>query len=585
MRGGFIVTRMFLQGAVLIVSLLLTPVLCLSGDKSIPSEDVAIAEHSTITLTVPLADSLFWKVPVAVVNEEPVTVKDLKDAVEVSGKPPEDSAAREQWYADLVKRLVTTVLIADEAREMGIDQLPEVTKTVESFEREQLVDLLLAEQVKDIKADNAEVEKTYRDMVTDYKLTSLVFDNEATAKKIRKEIEAGTDFDKVVEQVTADGTAKAVERSFTAKVKDLLPEVAKAVSSMEPGTVSPVIWLPSAKAGGFAIIRLEEVKRNDDPKAREEARNQVIARKKNMALQSYHSGLAKKYVKVNEKLVDAVDFESAKPGFQKLLKDKRVLAQVKGQKPVTVGDLAEAFKYKYFHGLDEAIKNKKVNKQKKAALGELIGRRVLRAEALRQGIDKTDEYKRMVKNYERTIIFSTFLQKVIAPEIAVSMEETKQYYDDHPSEFTYPEMLRVYSLAFAKAEDAQNALEALQKGAEFSWVKSTADGQITEADKNLIVFDGTPILTDTLSKGLQKTLTGVHSEDYRLYKAEDGRFYVLYIGEVIPKKLQPFEEAGKSIQQKLFGEKVKGAIDQWGDKLRKSSDVRVFVAEAPGATK
>ena len=42
-------------------------------------------------------------------------------------------------------------------------------------------------------------------------------------------------------------------------------------------------------------------------------------------------------------------------GFEVLLKDKRVVAEIKGEKPITVGELTDYLKQQIYHGVGMAI--------------------------------------------------------------------------------------------------------------------------------------------------------------------------------------------------------------------------------------
>ena len=55
--------------------------------------------------------------------------------------------------------------------------------------------------------------------------------------------------------------------------------------------------------------------------------------------EKYYDGIIKRYATVDQALLKSLDFEAKVPGIAALEKDKRVVAQVKGGKDVTVADL------------------------------------------------------------------------------------------------------------------------------------------------------------------------------------------------------------------------------------------------------
>ena len=163
---------------------------------------------------------------------------------------------------------------------------------------------------------------------------------------------------------------------------------------MKVGSVSPIIPIQS----GFVILRLEAIRYTDDPDAMKLARDEALKRKKVQALKDYSNALIKKYVKVNQDTLGRIDYESKTPGFEALLKDKRVIAEIRGENPITVGELTQHLKQQFYHGIEEAIKTKKLNSRKASTLDEMIYKRVFRKEAIRLGLDKTESYKNKVKN-------------------------------------------------------------------------------------------------------------------------------------------------------------------------------------------
>jgi parvulin-like peptidyl-prolyl isomerase len=48
---------------------------------------------------------------------------------------------------------------------------------------------------------------------------------------------------------------------------------------------------------------------------------------------------------------------------------------------------------------------------------------------------------------------------------------------------------------------------------------------------------------------------------------------------VIPAKPQPFEEAKKNIAKAVFDDKLKKAVEEWAEKLRAASDVKIYLKD------
>jgi parvulin-like peptidyl-prolyl isomerase len=351
------------------------------------------------------------------------------------------------------------------------------------------------------------------------------------------------------------------------------PAIGKAIDVLAVGSTSPVISLKS----GFVVLKLEAIRYPDDPAARAAAEQIVLTEKRKEAVTAFDKALKEKYAKVDHPLLKSLDYESDKPGIEAMLKDRRVLAQIKGEKPVTVAELTEALKFQFYHGTAMAAERKRLNAKKEQVLDGLLHRKVFRKEALRLRLDTTDSYKREVREYEQAALFEAFLRKAIAPDVKLTEGEVKAYYDDHRSEYTSPEMMRIQSLVFGDRMSAENAVASLQKGADFQWVASHADAQIPPGTKGVLSFDGRPIMTTELPEGVRKAVAGARSGDARVYASPEKHFYVLAIARVVEAAPQPFEQVRGEIAQKALAAKVQQAVEEHAEKLRALSDVKVYL--------
>jgi parvulin-like peptidyl-prolyl isomerase len=513
---------------------------------------------------------------VASVNDEPITLDEFDHALASLHKGAASGKKMGKGdEAELLQRLINARLIIQEAQKIGLDELPEIKNMVDVYARVTLREELMDWAAKDVKPDEKEVEKLYRDAVKEWKLSSMMFEKEDDAKKMIEQLNAGKRFDDLLKAFIAAGKAKAGEETQYLKPKELNPQIVGVVSKMKPGSVSPIIHLPS----GFVIVKLQDVRYPDNAEEKERARAEALNKKKLQVLKNYNNSLQKKYVRVHKDVLDRLDFEAKEPGFQKLLKDARVLADIKGDKPITVADLSQALRQQLYHGADQAIEAKKINAKKMPAFDDILYKRVFRREALRLGLDKTESYTYKVKEYEDSVIFGAFVQKAVVPDVKLNDTELRTYYEEHIAEYTLPEMMRIEGLAFGKRADAEGAIEKLRKGTDFQWLSANAEGQADKNNKEILRFEGKLLTTKDLPEGVQKTVSGARSGDLRLYAGQEGYFYVLSMREVISSKPKPFEEARPDVAQKVFNEKLRKAMDEWTGKLRAASDIKIYLKQ------
>ena len=523
--------------------------------------------HSAMGQALPVIKG---KKTVATVNDEPITLEEFSREL-LSLKAAGDKKKEDE----LLKRLINTRLIIQEARRMGLDELKELKERVDVFARQTLRDELIERQVKNIKPDEKEVERLYREAIKEWKIKSVLFEKEENAKAMEDALKGGKGFDEALKKSLSDRKGKGSEEGNYLKEKELLPEIAEAVSKMKIGSTSSVVKIKT----GFVIFKLEDVRFPEDPKVKEQVRMVLLRQKQKEAFAKNEKALKAKSVKVNDPLLKSLDFESKEQGFEKLLKDKRAVAEIKGEKPITVGEFAEYMKQQLYHGVERAVESKRLNKRKDQILEEMLEKRVLRKEALRLGIDKTEGYKNKVKEYENSLIFGAFVAKAVAPDIKLNEEELKAYYDQHMKEYSYPEMMKIKSLAFSKRENAEKAIVNLRQGTDFQWLKANAEGQVDKNTKGVLDFEGNLLTTKNLPENVQKAVSGAKSGDFRLLANPENYFYVLSIQEVIPPRPQPYPEVREQIAKKIYNEKIIKAVEEYADKLRAVSDVKIYLKD------
>lgn len=156
----------------------------------------ASADVMTIRVKVPLFSPLFAEFPVATVNDEPITVNDLNASLEtVHEGMAEGTQAPRRNFTDILNRIITSKLIIQEGRNIGLDQQEQPKEMIDTFSRKLLREMVLKDHVKDMRPDPKEVEKRYGQLNVEWTFSTLIFKDEADAKKARKALDNGTSFD------------------------------------------------------------------------------------------------------------------------------------------------------------------------------------------------------------------------------------------------------------------------------------------------------------------------------------------------------------------------------------------------------
>jgi hypothetical protein len=543
--------------------------------------------RSSTTITVPLGSTAHDDLSVAVVNDVPITVEDLKSTIAAAheerheegdaGKNDEPTRAAKIDFNELLQRLINVQLVIQEAMTIGLDELPEVKGPIDIFSNVSLRSLLREDVAKDVKVSEDEVEKVYRENIREVKTNTAFFVKEKDAKKAVREIKAKKSFDEVIAKGKKAGAVKTTESGNYIKFKDLNPVIASALSTMKVGSVGPVtkIVLGDGKTY-FAVFKFEDDRMLENPEAKEQARQTVLQTKIDKAMETLRESLYKKYVKVDKKLIESLDYGPNGEGLEKLLEDQRVAVEIEGDQPVTVAQLSEAMQEKFYHGMKNQ-KGEKLIKTKYDVLESVIEKRLFIREARKRGLDRTATYKNMVEEYERGMLWGAFIQKVVARDVKLKDEDLKAYYHDHASDYQSAKMVKIRSLAFGTKADAIAALEKLRKGADFNWIKANVEGRLDTSPEDLMISEDQLVPLDAINPDVQKALAGVNAEDFRLYESPQEHFYILYITEMVPPQQQPFEQVSQGIRNKVFFIKLNEALSEWIRKLKESAVIKVYL--------
>jgi peptidyl-prolyl cis-trans isomerase C len=511
--------------------------------------------------------------PIAKVGSDVVTLRDLGEAIaSAHGAHDPSSRGGAKDFSPLVDRLVDVRLVFLEAQAMGIVELPEFKASVEQFTENALRESLKRKVAQRAKVDPKDVERAYQDSVREWKVRAVMFEKESDARELEAAVKGGASFDELANQALKDKKAKGATEPESFPESKMLPEILAVVKKLPTGAVSEATKVP----GGFAVLRVDAVGYPEDPQARVKAAAEAREAAQNRVVQRYVVSLIEKNVKVDKKLLKAVDYDGPGVNLEALGKDRRVLARLAGEKPFTVGDLTKMLEKKNFHGAQRAAESKRLNRQKEPALHSFLAGRLLLSEARRRGIHKTEELKYLVREHAYSVAFGALVDRVILPEVKVTDADVQVYYDRHPSEFVYPSLYRVDGLAFATARDADAAAKKLRSGTDLEWLRANAENQL-DLSKQALRLDGFPVSATALPPGLAGALSGARSGDYRSY-TEGSTHYVIRVLNVTPPQRQPLDQVRDEIAKRVRSEKMSAALADWTRKLRQHYPVEILIA-------
>lgn len=198
-------------------------------------------------------------------------------------------------------------------------------------------------------------------------------------------------------------------------------------------------------------------------------------------------------------------------------------------------------------------------------------------EAQKLGLDQRADYLREIEEFERRTLFDIFMQKVITPDIRLTEEEIRGYYDAHQKDYQTPTMFKLKSLPFYREADAQDAVNKLNSGSDFNWVSANVEGRVGIQDENLLKFDSNILSLTALPGSLQDQAAKAQRGQSLLYEEPDSFYYVLYFENVYPAEPKSYDQVRKEILELAYQEKVTSTLDEWVIKLKEVYETKVFL--------
>jgi len=514
------------------------------------------------------------KKPLAVVNGEPITLDEfLRQLDRVHSGVGEEARADRQDPSALLERLVDVKLIVQEARAIGLDETPKIKRALETHCRQTLRSMLLAAHARTLPGpDPQEVDRLYKDSVRQYGVTSILVEDEHLAAEFVAGLERGDAFDATAAEWVAAGKATGGEAPRYMPTGELSAAVAETLAGMEVGEVSPPIPLGER----VAFVKLTGIRYPEDPEARDRALAEATKQNTARLLKLYLEGLRDRHTVVDESVLAGLDFEAQDPGFDALLEDDRAVAKVAGEDPVTVGMLAEELQERFFHGVGGAASKGKVNDKVPQTLDTLLVDRAALVEARRLKLDTTAEYEARVDEYLEGVLFGAFVERIVEPDVRLSDEVLRGYFDQHLDEYSSPPMMRIDSLVFAEREGAERAIDKLRKGADFQWMRANAGGQVAPTDRD--PGTGKLVPTADLPEGVRKAVVGAEVGEARFYADPGGTYRVLFVRQIVPAQPTSFEAVKEQLAGTVFRQQRRAAVDDWTARLRAASEIEVFAS-------
>jgi len=479
----------------------------------------------------------------AIVNGEHITKDDLKYSLEVAHRREDLSSAGTLNLSQFILKLIDDRLIIQEARNMGMEEYPEVQQAVQEYIlRESVVRLHDEEIVQKVQLTGKDIIDYYKKNYESLTLGIIEFNSEEEAKVQLELLKKGNNF---------------TGREIVLNRYSVTPQIEKAISNLKPGEISDVMKTQHK----YYIMKLIDKKEAPDEeleRVRGSIEKAIRKRKEKERSDEYLKYLRERSrVKVDSELLSAIKLDGKKEEKEKLSKDTRVVAEVNGSS-LTIGDFI-------------SIVTPNTTRSKEEILDNWIDIKLIDHEALSRHYEMKADLGNMVNRYKNQLLKNTFIKRVIAPQVTISEEALKDYYLNHQKKFTKSDSFKIQQITVKTLDKAQNILDNLQKGADFSWlakrwsVDTSVEnggemGWLTESDipkpvKEIVV---------TLKPGDVSPIIEIGAL-YSIIRLQDRR----------EGKVGEFDKVKDAVYKACFEDQLNTILDKYISQLKKDAEIKI----------
>ncbi|HBY57599.1 MAG TPA: hypothetical protein DEG96_07045 [Candidatus Atribacteria bacterium] len=250
------------------------------------------------------------------------------------------------------------------------------------------------------------------------------------------------------------------------------------------------------------------------------------------------------------------------PKTETVIPPETILASFGGQ-TITLGE---------FNQLWEQIPEEyKLQLDKTIVLNQMISEKLLIQEAKNMGLEEDEDVLEQIKKMTEQILVQALIQKEILDKVQVSEEEIEEYYKENQDKFTEKEQVHLYNILVETEEKAQEILEELKAGKDFSEVaKENSIGPSAAQGGDLGYLSKGTIIPE-----LEEVISVLEVEELSKVVKTDFGFHILKITDKKPETIKTLEEVKEDILQTLLPAKQNKAFENLLEDLKSKAEIEI----------
>lgn len=503
-------------------------------------------------------------IALATVNGEPVTARDVvalfnkRHAGHAKFLGGEVEARR---FLDIV---IDDRLLVAEAYELGIGEMPEVKKYIDSFVRGEISKYFVSSQITEaVKVTPEEVKSVWESSISLWiHARQITVGSRAEAEQVRAALLAGADFEALARACSLAESRKRGGNIMTGW-GNFHPDWERVVFALAEGEISPVIETD----GAFDVIQVTqrvEVQRPELKDVEKKLEEALFLRK-----------FEQRKTEVSDRLME-------KYHAQILVKDysAKVLRALLDSAPATVVatwdggalTLAEVFDANELQPLVGGGDTLAVRKAIRDEIRQTLNAPLVALEAQALRYDEVPTVAKEIERYSDYVVESVLFRDHIFRSMKIGDEELRKYFEANAAAFANSEQRRVAQVLVPTKEEAEKVrAEAVAPDADFAALaKKYSRDMVSSASGGELGW----VTADKVPSSFKEILDAKVGTVLNPVQTDSG-WHVVKLLEIKPQSMPTLDEVKEKVREHATEAKRKELRAFWIDKLRKASDIRI----------
>ena len=493
-----------------------------------------------------------------------------------------------QKKMEILDSLIRMRIFIKAAYEKGIDQSEDLSRIILANRNKFLLDALYANTISSkVDPSDAEVRDYYNKLEYKLRASHILVGDPDTAQMIFERAKAGDNFEELAYKYSADNSAKRNRGDlgyFTWGA--MVDGFQDAAFAMEPGEISP----PVKSSFGYHIIKLVEKslneQREDFNAMKKNIYSQIKKKKETKLLDQYLTDIQAKYpITVDTSVTNYLLHKREALYPPQVLKslpkndfDMEQLDRNERELVLAFWDGGQITISQYLTLIKNIRSDMKYDFDQPDSLGKTIFQLktmdILVNEAIREGIDNDPEFVRKVQFFKELNMGHMMQDDSIPTPLEPTEPMIRQYYDEHPEEYSTPRKIRIFEIMVsdkAKAEKLAKSINSLEMFQEMAMDHTERSGKRkAKGDFGYIQKHGYEWVFDEAWEAPVNSMVGP-------VESAPGKYSLVWVEDKQDMQLKDYIGQKGIIYQKLEAEQKSLAVENWLNERKK--EIRIVINE------